>query len=73
MRNYQPNKSTHRNTTERRGTLRRLAERLNLATQHWNPPYFGGFVLNSLIFLAPDAPFPNAHLGNGARHRAPDT
>ena len=42
-----------------------MKERLNLATPPWNPPYFGGFPPNFLIFFAPDTPFTNTPLGKG--------
>ena len=66
MQNYRPKKGAPRNTTEHRGTLRSLADRLNLVIPHWNPPYFAGFLPNSLILLAPDAPFPNTEIGKAA-------
>ena len=34
---------TKNQTKGRRGTLRNLAERLNLATPHWGPPNYGGY------------------------------
>ena len=60
-----------RNATERHGTLRNLAERLNLAIPHWGPPYFGGFSPNVLIFYAPNAPFPQHPIGEGWNAKLP--
>ena len=49
-----------------RGALRNLTERLNFATPHWNPPYFGGFPPNYVIFFAANPPlFPNTNVGKG--------
>ena len=59
VRNYRPYKGAPRNA----------AERLNLAIPHWNPPKFGGFLPNSLIFFAPDAPFPQHPNGKGGGMR----
>ena len=66
------NTATRRNATERRGTLRNLTERLNLDIPHFNLPYFGGLLPNSLIFLAPNAPLPNAQLGKAAKYETTD-
>ena len=55
-----------RGAAGRHGTLRSLAEHLNLAIPNWNPPYFCVFPPNYVIFFAPDAPLlPNAHVGRG--------
>ena len=73
MRNYRPNKGAPRNATERHGTLRNLTGRLNLAIPHWDPPYFGGFPPNCLIFYAADAPFlPNTQTAKGAKCETTD-
>ena len=65
--------TTQRAAAARHGTLRNLAERLNLIIHPWYPPYFGGFLPNSLIFLAPANPLsrhPNGH-GGGMRNYRP--
>ena len=56
-RNYQT-----RGSAEHHGTLRNLTDRLNLDTPPWNPPPFGGFLPNYLIFPAPNSPFPAPNL-----------
>ena len=48
-----------------RGTPRNLKWHLNLATPNWNPPYFGLFPPNYVIFFPPNAPFPNTKMGKG--------
>ena len=70
MRNYRPNKGAPRKAAEGHGALRNLAARLNLAIPNWNPPYFGGFIPNYLIFYASNTPpFPNAQMGKGGGMR----
>ena len=54
---------------ERQGTLRNLTERLNLAIPHWNPPYFGGFPTNYVIFFASNTPFSQHPNGEGCEMR----
>ena len=73
MRNYRPNNGAPRNTTERRGALRNLTQRLNVATpQHWNPPYFGGFRPNYVIFFRRTPPFPNTQMGKAGKCETAD-
>ena len=38
---------------------------LNFDTALWDPPYFGRFVPNSVIFRTPDAPFPTTEWERG--------
>ena len=66
MRNYRPKQS---DAVVRHGTLRNLKGRLNLDIPHSNPPYFSGPLPNSLNFLAPNTPFPNAKLGKAAKYK----
>ena len=48
-----------------KGAPRSTAERPNLPTPPWDPPYFVGFRPKSIIFLATDASFTNTKLAKG--------
>ena len=60
---------TTEQTKGRRGTIRYMALRLNLATPPWGPSYFGGSIPNSLIFLDPKAPISQRPTGKGGEIR----
>ena len=61
-----------RNAKERRGAIRILKERLNLAIPHWNPPYFGGFppkLCNIFAANTPLSPTPKWERGGMRNYR----
>ena len=66
MRHYRPKQ---RDTAEHHGTLQHMTKRLNFDIPHWLPPYFGGFLPNSLIYSRCPTPISQHPTGKGGEIR----